>query len=487
MQFRRRAAVVLPVAVALSVVAAPMPSASATATASVLVRFVPGANVVGAVRAVGAVDVRTLSDLDVHVLEVSASAQARVVSALSRRTDVRYAEPDGRMRATSTPNDTYWSQQWGAMKINAPAAWDTTTGAASTVVAVLDTGVTYSQADLGRFVPGYDFINGDSDPTDDNGHGTSTAGLVAATGNNSTGIAGMCWSCSIMPVKVLDSTAYGSWSAIAQGITWATDHGAKVISMSLGGTTGSSTLQSAVQYAQNHDVLVVAAAGNNASSALFYPAAYAGVLSVAGTQNTDALYSWSNYGSWVDVAAPGCDYATRMDGGYGSFCGTSAAAPMVAGAAALARTAVPAATAAQTAAAIEGSAVPIGSVVAYGRLDAAATLQALGSGSSWNPPPPPPASPATLTTTFSGSLSGKQTARTFAFSSGAGTASLSMTFTKTSSLTMALLNSSGATLAQTSGASPLKLTPTIAAGTYSIRVSGSSRATFTVTLICPSP
>jgi subtilisin family serine protease len=285
------------------------------------------------------------------------------VTVLVHRSDVAYAELDGTLQATATPNDTYWPQQWGPAKINAPTAWDNTTGASSTVVAVLDTGVTYSQPDLqGRFVAGYDFINNDSDPTDDNGHGTETAGIVGATSNNATGVAGMCWSCSIMPVKVLDSTAYGSWSAVSSGITWATDHGAKVISMSLAGTTGGSTLQNAVTYAQNHDVLVVAAAGNNGNTTPMYPAAFAGVLSVAGTQSTDALYSWSTYGSWVSVAAPGCDYTTTRSGGYGSFCGTSAATPVTAGVAALARSLNPAATASQVASAMESSAVNIGLV-----------------------------------------------------------------------------------------------------------------------------
>src|SRR5262249_32802988 len=145
--------------------------------------------------------------------------------------------------------------------------------------------------------------------------GTHCAGIAAAQVNNSTGIAGISgWNgvagatdtfyTKLMSVKVLDSTGTGSDASVAAGITWATDHGATVISMSLGGG-GSATLSNAVQYAWNHGVVVVAAAGNSASSALSYPAAYANVISVAATDKTDTLTFYSNYGSWVLVAAPG--------------------------------------------------------------------------------------------------------------------------------------------------------------------------------------
>jgi subtilisin family serine protease len=185
-----------------------------------------------------------------------------------------------------------------------------------------------------------------------------------------------------MPVKVLRADGGGDYSGLANGITWAADHGATVISMSLAGTADSSTLHSAVQYARSHGAVLVAAAGNSSSTAPSYPAAYSEVLGVAGTDNTDALYSWSNYGSWVKVAAPGCDYATLRGGTYGSFCGTSAATPVVAGVVALARSAQPSATPAQVEAAIESSAVSIGGVVSCGRVDAAAALTALASGST---------------------------------------------------------------------------------------------------------
>jgi thermitase len=502
-------AIALSAAPASSSVAAARPAQLAPqgspAADRVLVQFTTGATksaIAGAVSASGATEVGQISALRVHVLRVPAGAAGKVATALSRNKVVTFAEADGLSRATTTPNDTYWPQQWGPAKVNAAGAWDSTTGAASTVVAVLDTGVYFGHPDLqGRFAPGYDFINNDTDPSDDNGHGTQATGIIGATSNNGTGIAGMCWSCTLMPVKVLDSTGSGSWSAIASGITWATDHGAKVISMSLGGTSSSSTLQSAVNYALNHDVVVLAAAGNNGSSAPFYPAAYAGVVSVAATQSDDTLYSWSDYGSWVSVAAPGCDYATLRSGGYAaSFCGTSAATPVVAGIVGLERSMLPTATRAQVISALEASAVGIGAVVAYGRVDAAAAVAALAGtvgAPAPSPSPSPTASPtasaspsptpSTTTTTFSGSLTAKATSRSYGVSSGAGQLRLQLSFTKSATLTVTVRSAAGQTVLQVSGGSPLPGAVTVAAGSYTVTVSGSTRASFTLTVTNPVP
>jgi subtilisin family serine protease len=435
-----------------------------------------------------------IADLGVEVLQVPVGAEQNVIDAMRQSGRVDYAELDAVAHAEMTPNDTYFSQQWGLSKINAPTAWDTTTGAASTVVAVLDTGVDYSQPDLqGRLTSGYDFINNDSDPTDDNGHGTETAGIVGAASNNAVGVAGVCWTCTLMPVKVLNSSASGSWSAIASGITWATDHGAKVISMSLAGSSDSSTLHNAVSYAYNHDVVVVAASGNYSTSTPYYPAAYPEVLSVAGTTSTDSLYSWSNYGSWVKVAAPGCVYTTVRGGSYGSFCGTSAATPVVAGLAALVRSAQPGATAAAVETAIESSAVPVGSTVAYGRIDAAAAVTAIGAGGSTDPSttPSPSASPTptstTVTSTFSGTLNGKSTSRSYSVAAGAGAFSASLTFSKAASMTVDLRDANGQTISTATGGSPVHVTANVAAGSYAIVVSGPSHLTFTVTVSYTSP
>ena len=150
--------------------------------------------------------------------------------------------------------------------------------------------------------------------------------FFVAAGFNSIGIASYCWHCSLMPVKVLGADGTGTTANVAAGIVWATDHGARVISMSLSGTTGTSALLSAVQYAHSQGVVLVAAAGNSGTATQTYPAAYPEVLGVAGSDPNDALYAWSNYGPWVKVAAPGCSYTTGRAGWFGSFCGTSAAA-----------------------------------------------------------------------------------------------------------------------------------------------------------------
>jgi subtilisin family serine protease len=291
-----------------------------------------------------------------------------------------------------------------------------------------------------------------------------------------------------MPVKVLDANGGGDYSKLANGITWATDHGAQVISMSLAGTADSSTLHGAVQYAHNHGVVLVAAAGNSGVNSPNYPAAYSEVLGVAGSTNTDALYSWSNFGSWVKVAAPGCDYATVMGGGYGNFCGTSAATPVVAGIAGLARSLQPGASNTQVETAIESSAINIGNGVAYGRVDAAAALTALGSGGGGTTPTPTPA-PATSTTTstFSGSLNGKNASKSFSVTSGAGSLNASLTFSGTSSLKLQLVDSRGAVLASSTGGSPVTVSGTVPAGQYKLVVGGGSKVSFTLKVTNPTP
>ncbi len=247
-----------------------------------------------------------------------------------------------------TPNDPLWSKEWFARKVRAPLAWDTTVGAGAPVIAVLDTGVQASHPDLtGRVLQGRDFVNNDNNAADDMGHGTMVAGVAAGAGMNSRGVAGICWRCKILPVKVANSNGNVRWSNVAAGITWAANHGADVINMSFGGLNGSSSVANAVAYARNHGVVVVAAAGNEGTSQRFYPAAYPGVLSVAATTSTDGLYSFSTRGAWVKLAAPGCTWTSQRGSKWGSFCGTSAAAPIVAGTAGLVFAAFPGASRSQ--------------------------------------------------------------------------------------------------------------------------------------------
>jgi len=362
-------------------------------------------------RALAAADarrVRTLRHLRVIVVRVPRKNAAALVSRLSRARGVKRVGRDrvvAHLAATSNyvqevPSDPLWSLQWGAALTQAPTAWAATKGTPNVVVAVLDTGVDLTQPDLqGAFVPGHDFVNHDADPSDDNGHGTGTAGVVGARSGNGLGGSGFCPRCSIMPVKVVAADGSATESDVAPGITWAADHGANVINMSFGGTY-SATIADAIRYATSKGVLVVAAAGNNGSASKFYPAADDGVLSVAASQPDDTLYSWSNHGAWVSVAAPGCDLTTLRDGSFGDFCGTSASAPVVSGLAALAMSYSQTATADVVKQAIASSSRAIGGV-GFGRVDVAATLAALGAAFQLLPPPPPPTVPMPGPTTSS--------------------------------------------------------------------------------------
>jgi thermitase len=237
-------------------------------------------------------------------------------------------------------NDPYLAtHQWGAAKLNLPQAWNYTRGT-GVIVAVVDTGVDLSHPDLaGHIVPGYNAISPGASPQDDEGHGTHVAGIVAAMTGNAQGIVGTAWDARIMPVKVMDSTGHGSYSAIADGIRFAAAYGARVINLSLGGPASSSVLQSAVQYAQSKGVLVVAAAGNCNNPDCYtpqYPANYASVLGVAATDQSDTDAYFSSCGSWIDISAPGVDiWSTYWPHTYTFLDGTSMATPFVAGSAAL--------------------------------------------------------------------------------------------------------------------------------------------------------
>ena len=204
------------------------------------------------------------------------------------------------------PNDPAWPDQWAQRKIGLPQVWETTTGDPGIVIALIDTGVNPMPDLEGALVPGWDFVENDAVPQDTQTHGTRVASVIAARGNNGLGMTGHCWGCRIMPVRV---TAGGSVNPdrIAQGIIWAVEHGARIINVSLT-RPGSPdpTEQQAVQYALDRGVLVVASAGNAGNAIPQYPAAYPGVLSVGGTDDSDSLYFWSSRGPWVALTAPGC-------------------------------------------------------------------------------------------------------------------------------------------------------------------------------------
>ncbi|HEY0738489.1 MAG TPA: S8 family serine peptidase [Herpetosiphonaceae bacterium] len=268
----------------------------------------------------------------------NARAAEVIVNALKRNPNVEYIEPNYIYTVNFTPNDPGLSQQYAWNNIQAYNAWDVTQGSSSTVIAIVDTGIQRTHPDLdSKMVPGYDYVQNDSAPDDGNGHGTHVAGTSAAETNNSTGGAGTCPNCNLMPVRVLDNNGSGTLANVANGINYAAQNGAKVINLSLGGT-GSTTLQSAVNNAWNAGVFLACAAGNSntSSQTSAYPAAYPNCFAIASTTNTDARSSFSNYGSWVEVAAPGSNiYSTWLNNGYNTISGTSMATPHVAGLAGL--------------------------------------------------------------------------------------------------------------------------------------------------------
>jgi subtilisin family serine protease len=244
-------------------------------------------------------------------------------------------------------NDPYFNDAafvYAPQRIGIEDAWRFSIGDPSIIVAIVDTGVNASHPELaGRILRGYDFVNNDADADDDHGHGTHVAGIVAAAADNGLGMAGLCPQCTILPVKVLSALNSGSSMGVAAGIIYATDHNAAVINLSLGSDLYSQAIADAVDYARKQGVLIVAAVGNGRSQVPFYPAALDGVMAVSATNLTDERWSFSNYGSWVDLAAPGVNIfstahiAAGAHPGYTFKTGTSMAAPHVSGVAALLR------------------------------------------------------------------------------------------------------------------------------------------------------
>lgn len=268
---------------------------------------------------------------------------------------VEYAEPNWvvELLGKVIPNDPKFKNQWALNNgndadIDAPEAWAIEKGDEKILVAIIDTGVNYKHQDLddGRVRTDIDkdFINNDNDAMDDHGHGTYVAGIAAADTNNKTGIAGVCWNCRILPIKVLDSKGFGSAESVSKGIQYAAEKGAHVINMSLGVKAGcgcSKTIAKTINYAWDKGCLLIAASGNDShQSLLSYPASSPRVVAVGATDKRDRHASFSNQGQGLDVVAPGVKIQSLWLGNwpwnrYRSANGTSAAAPHVSGVAGL--------------------------------------------------------------------------------------------------------------------------------------------------------
>ena len=327
----------------------------------ILVRFkgTPAQDVLNRLNtAFGAKLVGTIAGIGVRHLQVAGSGVA-LLDHLRQRPDVEFAEFDSHVQAFVTPNDPYFSTayptfkygsiaQWAPQAVSAPSAWAATDGSQSVVIAIVDTGVDDTHPDLASKIVGeYNFVKGES-VHDGFGHGTHVAGIAAAATDNSTGVAGICWNCGILSVKVLDSQGSGYISDVASGITYAASHGARVISMSLGGSGHTQTLDNALNYAVANNALPVCAMGNSGSgSNTPEPAYWYPCLTVVATDQSGARASFSNYGAKADVAAPGVGVLSTMPTysvtlnsygykqNYDALSGTSMATPVVSGIAGL--------------------------------------------------------------------------------------------------------------------------------------------------------
>lgn len=299
--------------------------------------------------------------IDAEVWDFAGGDVLDIISRWKNDPRIKYIEPDYIVRASVVPNDPQYGTLWGMTKIQAAQAWDTTTGAA-VIVGVIDSGVDYLHPDLAPNiwtntgetpgngidddnngyiddVHGYDFINNDGDPMDDNNHGTHCSGTIAGVGDNGIGVVGVNWTAKIMALKFLGASGFGNTSDAVTAVLYATAMGAKLTNNSWGGGAYSQALYDAINAAATANCLFVAAAGNSNSGLIEYPAGYDldNIISVAATDINDARANFSNYGAtWVDLGSPGVDIlSTTRNNTYSSFDGTSMACPHVAGAAAL--------------------------------------------------------------------------------------------------------------------------------------------------------
>ncbi|HUY98945.1 MAG TPA: S8 family serine peptidase [Thermomicrobiaceae bacterium] len=296
--------------------------------------------------AVGARMAPISSDAGAFVARFQALGAVDGVARLLANPDVQYVEPDVTYSWLWQPNDPYYPQETWERTARFPDAWSLGTGRASTIVAVLDSGIHAANPDLsGKLLNGYDFLSNDTNTSDSVGHGTAIAGIIAARGNDGVGIAGGAMDVQILPVKVGNADG-APVSAISQGIYYAVDHGAAVINLSLGSDSPSATLQDAINYAYSKNVVVVAAAGNSPDQVSF-PASFPQTISVAATTSDGTnVASFSSRLSRVDLAAPGegvfsTFYSSTGGDTYQSLDGTSFSTAIVSAAVALMRAANP--------------------------------------------------------------------------------------------------------------------------------------------------
>lgn len=305
----------------------------------------------------------------------------KMLQILSADARIVYAQPNHVYRLHAAPNDSLWLDQTSWQIISAESAWDIQTASEDVIVGVIDTGIDYRHKDLHNaiwindgedlngngqlddadlnnidddgngfiddvvgwdftdapsFPDGGDFRDRDNDPDDQNGHGTRVAGIIGASGNNTIGIAGLAYGCRVMAVRAGTSLGFLEEDDVASALVYAIDNGARIINMSFGDEVASPLLRDVIHYAHSRNVVLIASAGNSSSDRIHFPSGFAETISVGATTKTDQLANFSNYGSSVDLVAPGQDVlTTSRDNGYDLFSGTSASAPFVSALAAL--------------------------------------------------------------------------------------------------------------------------------------------------------
>lgn len=319
--------------------------------------------------------VRTMSGIDVHIVELPENANERAVAALlAHNPKFEFAELNRMVKLSGAPNDPLFPSQASAQLLEAPLAWEISIGS-SQIIADLDTGVNNSHPDLASaMVPGFNTYLHNTDTSDSHGHGTATSGTAAAVGNNGIGMAGIAHGAKIMPIKITDDSHIGYWSAMAEGIVWAADRGARVANISFEGLScgGGSSILSAASYMANKGGLVVVSAGNSGAEVT---CADNILIAVSGTDNSDGIWPQSTYGLPIDISAPSIG-VTCTWGTYGNCYGTSFAAPLVSGVIALMIDSNPNLSAAQLTSILRSTADDRGQVgfdihYGYGRVNAA--------------------------------------------------------------------------------------------------------------------
>ena len=316
---------------------------------------------------------------DLHIVNVPAHAEESIVARLADHPHLKLAELDRKVSPSMTPNDPYYGSEWHLPKISAQNAWNTTQGSGVTI-AILDSGVNGAHPDLSaQMVPGWNFYDNNSNTSDVFGHGTLVAGTAAAMTNNGTGVSSIAGQSKIMPIRITDTSSYGYASTIVQGLVWASDNGVRVANVSFGGAIGILSVQNAAQYMKDKGGLVIAAAGNTGTELTTTPTTT--MIPVSATDANDAIASWSSYGNFVAMSAPGVSiWTTRREGDYKTASGTSLSSPLTAGVVALMMSANTKLSGLEIENLLFSSAVDLGAsgrdpYYGYGRVNAEAAVQ----------------------------------------------------------------------------------------------------------------